>query len=252
MSESVFDKTWMVRVLMALLACHFSLAISLAQDEDEYRLELGGGLGLTAYEGDFNGNLLKGMQPRAALVAKYKMNPRMAWSAQIAMGQLKGSSKNVETWYPELHDNPMDFKTSVTDFTVRYEYNFWPFGTGREYLGAKPLTPFLAIGTGLCFTGKPKTSWSTDSIAASSATGGTVGAVLLFGAGVKYKLHDRVNIIAEWTMHFTGTDKLDGIVDPYGIKSTGLFKNADCYSALQVTMTYDLWAKCKTCHNDRN
>ena len=33
-------------------------------------MEVGGGLGLIAYEGDFNGSLLSGMQPMAAVVAK--------------------------------------------------------------------------------------------------------------------------------------------------------------------------------------
>ena len=249
-------------VLAVLLFLHCSLYISpaWAQDDPEYRMEVGAGLGLMAYEGDFNGNLLKGMQPKAAVVAKYKMNPRMAWSAQIAMGKLKGSTKNVKTWYPYLNDHPMDFKTSLTDVTVRYEYNFWPFGTGREYLGAKPLTPFFAIGTGLCFTGKPKVTWAPvdDPIIIDGepyipeTEDATVSGVLLFGAGVKYKLQDRLNLIAEWTMHFTATDRIDGVVDPYGIKSTGIFKNTDCYSALQLTVTYDLWAKCKTCHNDRD
>ena len=52
-------------------------------------------------------------------------------------------------------------------------------------------------------------------------------------------------------MHFSGSDKLDGIKDPYDIKSSGLFKNTDCYTTLQVALTYDIWAKCKTCNNDR-
>ena len=51
-------------------------------------------------------------------------------------------------------------------------------------------------------------------------------------------------------MHFTGGDKLDGVDDPYGIESSGLFKNTDCYSTLYVTLTYDLWAKCRTCHKE--
>ena len=71
------------------------------------------------------------------------------------------------------------------------------------------------------------------------------------GLGVKYKVADRLNLTAEWMMHFTGNDKIDGVVDPYGIESSGLFKNTDCYSVLAVSLTYDLWAKCKTCHNDR-
>ena len=52
-------------------------------------------------------------------------------------------------------------------------------------------------------------------------------------------------------MRFTMSDNLDGRKDVYGIQSSGLFKNTDCYSVLQVAVTYDLWAKCKTCHNDR-
>ena len=205
-----------------------------AQDAPEYRMEIGGGLGLMAYQGDLGGGLLKEMQPMVAATAKYKMNPRMALSAQISSGKLKGSSNDVETWYPELHDSIASFSNQLTDFTVRYEYNFWPFGTGKEYLGAQHLTPFMALGTGLAFTKK------------------TVAGQLLFGIGAKYKMADRVNLTAEWVMHFTGSDKLDNVVDPYGIKSSGLFKNTDSYSTLQVTLTYDLWAKCKTCNNDKD
>ena len=249
----------MVKVLLALITYHLSLITSLAQDDPEYRMEIGGGLALTTYEGDFNGSLLKGMQPRMALLAKYKMNPRMAWSAQLSWGQLKGSSKDVKTWYPELREHPVDFKTGMTDFTVRYEYNFWPFGTGKEYLGAKPLTPFVAMGAGLAFTGKPKLTGGWEAITADTlsltpreAPKGVVAAQMVLGAGVKYKLRDRLNLTAEWTMHFTGTDQLDGVKDPYGIKSAGLFKNTDCYSVVQLSLTYDIWAKCKTCHNDRD
>ena len=54
----------------------------------------------------------------------------------------------------------------------------------------------------------------------------------------------------EWNIHFSLSDKLDGRADPYLIKSSGLFKNTDCYSALKVTLTYSFMAKCRTCHND--
>ena len=245
--------------LLSFVICHLSFSRAAAQDEPEYRMEIGGGAGLAAYEGDFNGSLLKGMQPRVALLAKYKMNPRMAWSAQLSMGQLKGSSEGVKTWYPELREHPLDFKTSLTDFTVRYEYNFWPFGTGKEYLGAKPLTPFIALGAGLAFTGKPQlkggpqpTEADTLALTPREAPKSVVAAQMLLGVGVKYKLRDRLNLTAEWVMHFTGSDRLDGVRDPYGIKSSGLFKNTDCYSTLQVSLTYDIWARCKTCHNDRD
>lgn len=208
-----------------------------AQDEPEYRMEIGGGLALTVYEGDFNGNLLRQLQPMAGAVAKYKMNPRMAWAASLRYGQLKGSSANVETWYPQLAANPIEFTSKVVDFDIRYEYNFWPFGTGREYHGAQPFTPFIALGAGIVWAkpGKQVVALQTP-----------------IGFGVKYKVANRVNLSAEWMMHFSGSDKIDGVKDPYGIKSTGLFKNTDCYSSLQVTITYEFMEKCKTCHNDRD
>ncbi len=225
-------RRWVLAISLLLIVALTPWSTCRAQDDPEYRMEIGGGLGLMAYQGDFNGNLMKGMQPMAAIVAKYKMNPRMAWSAQIATGKVKGSSKDVKTWYPEIHDQPIDFSTSLTDFSLRFEYNFWPFGTGKEYLGARRLTPFMAMGAGLAFF---------DHVAFQ----------VPIGLGVKYKLKDRLNLTAEWMMHFSGSDKLDGIKDPYDIKSSGLFKNTDCYTTLQVALTYDIWAKCKTCNNDR-
>ena len=261
--------TWVAKVLTAFLISQFSFLDCNAQDDPEYRMEIGGGLGLMAYEGDFNGNLMKGMQPLAAVVAKYKSNPRMAWTAQLSVGKVKGSSKDVKTWYPYLHDHPVEFSTGLTDLSLRYEYNFWPFGTGKEYLGAKHLTPFFTFGAGLVFSGKPDTKgWMVETDengenatlspsdsypvdGAQWADGGVVALQVPVGLGVKCKLKDRLNLTAEWVMHFTGSDKLDGVKDPYGIKSSGLFKNTDCYSTLQVSLTYDIWAKCKTCNNDR-
>lgn len=244
----------MVRVLLALITYHLSLITSSAQDEPEYRMEIGGVLGLQAYQGDFSSSIMSGLQPMAAIVAKYKTNPRMAWSAQLGFGQLKGSSKDVKTWYPALNANPVEFKTSMTSFSLRYEYNFWPFGTGQEFLGAKPLTPFMAVGLGMAFA-SPKlthTQALTEEGTAMDAPSSVVGGTMLFAFGVKYKVAQRMNLIAEWAMNFTGTDKLDGVKDPYGIQSSGLFKNTDCFSTLQLSLTYDIWAKCKTCHNDRD
>jgi hypothetical protein len=75
---------------------------------------------------------------------------------------------------------------------------------------------------------------------------------LPIGAGVKYKISQRLNLTAEWAMRFTPSDYLDGRKDTYGIQSSGLFKNTDCYSVLQLAVSYDIWMKCKTCHNDRD
>lgn len=226
----------------------FSLTpfIASAQDDPEYRLELGGGLGMQAYQGDFGGGVFKQLQPMGTLVAKYKPTPRTAWSALLGFGKLKGASQNNKTWYPEWTANPLTFSTSLTTFDVRFEYNFWAYGTGREYRGARPLAPFITMGLGLSFASATATPQSGDSFNEKP-----VAFEMPLGLGVKYKVADRMNLTAEWTMHLTGSDRLDAVRDPYGIESSGLFKNTDCYSVLLVSLTYDLWAKCKTCHNDR-
>lgn len=207
-----------------------------AQDEPEYKAEIGVGGALVAYQGDFNGSLTKNMQPMGALVAKYRPNPRSAWALNIGFGKLKGSSENTATWYPATSDTTITFNNSLVDVGLRYEYNFWPYGTGREYRGAKPLVPFIALGLGAGFV---KTE--EKNIVATN---------MPIGFGVKYKMAERVNLTLEWMMHFTLSDELDGVKDPYGIKSNGLFKNTDCFSTLQLSITYDIFAKCKTCNSD--
>ena len=214
-----------VLFMVASVAAH-------AQEEPEYRLELGAAAGLVTYVGDFNGNLLKGMQPWGALVAKYRINPRNAIAFDLGLGKIKGSTADVSTSYPI---EPYAFSHSIVEADLRYEYNFWAYGTGKEYRGARRFTPFITLGAGATWHG-------------GEHKGMTIN--LPIGAGVKYKIGQRLNLTAEWVMRFTMSDNLDGRKDVYGIESSGLFKNTDCYSVLQVALTYDLWEKCNTCHKE--
>ena len=231
-------------ISLSFIICHLLFSVSaLAQEDPEYRMEGGAGVGMVNYLGDYNASLSKNYKPMGALVAKYRFNPRMALALNIAYGTLAGSSDDTKTWYPEDVQTPLirkeaeKFSHSLIDVGLSYEYNFWAYGTGREYYGARRVAPFVALGLGLTYADAHKSVFAMN---------------LPIGAGVKVKLAERLNLTAEWTMHFTGSDELDGMRDPYGIKSSGLFKNTDCYSALQVSLTYDIWAKCKTCNSDRN
>ena len=223
-------KKHLIIVLLSVLALNAN-----AQGDVEYRWEIGAGAGLTAYEGDFNTSIVKGMEPNVTVLLRRILNPRMAVRLSGSLGKIKGSSNNVDTYYALYHDEPYEFEHTLTDVSALFEYNFWPYGTGKEYRGAKRLTPFIMGGIG--FTG---------------ATGGDKNvftANLPIGVGVKYRVSDRLNLGLEWGIHFTLSDKLDGVEDPYGIKSSGLFKNTDSYSALQFTATYSFSPKCRTCHN---
>ena len=208
---------------------------TLAQADEEYLLEVGGGIGAVSYLGDFNGSITGNMQPLATVLLRRVINPYMGVTATVSYGQLKGSYKSAGTFYPDYQGQTYSFSNPLVDLSLRYEYNFWPYGTGRDYRGAKRLTPFVFGGLGGTYT---------------NTTGTVLATNLLLGAGVKYKAAKRLNVALEWGIHFTTSDKLDGAEDPYYIKSTGAFKNKDCYSALQLTLTYSFLAKCRTCHNE--
>ena len=223
-------------VLLALLLLAATTAVK-AQDDPEYRMEIGAGTGLVNYLGDYNSNLFGSLQPMGTLTAKYRKNPRMAWAMAISYGKLKGDLKDAQTWYPEQETLPTTFSHGLIDAGVRFEYNFWAYGTGREYRGARPWAPFITFGLGVTH---------------ASASPSVFTMNMPLGFGMKYKVAERLNLGIAWMMHFTGSDKLDGVSDPYGIKSSGLFKNTDCYSVIQLSLTYDFWERCRTCHNDKD
>ena len=221
-------------VLTTLLTALMAVGAK-AQTDDEYLMEIGAGVGMVAYEGDFNGSILKDMQPGASIVLRRIFNPYMGIRLAAMYGKLKGSSKDVKTYYPDYAAEPYNFSKTLIDVSATYEYNFWPYGTGRDYRGAKRITPFVFAGIGATFaTGDGSNAFTAN---------------IPLGLGVKYKISPRLNLGLEWAMHFSLSDNLDGVKDPYGIESSGLFKNTDCYSALQITLTYSFMAKCRTCHN---
>ena len=130
------------KLLLSILLSTLTVSIS-AQEDPEYRAEVGGGIGVVSYQGDFNSNLFKNMQPMFTLLGRYKFNPRMALALNVSYGKIKGSSKDAKTYYPLPEE--VSFSHGLVDVGVRYEYNFWPYGTGREYRGAKRVTPYIYI-----------------------------------------------------------------------------------------------------------
>jgi hypothetical protein len=223
---------WLISILM--IASVATTAV--AQDDVEYRMEIGGGIGLMNYLGDFNGNLTKDMQPMGSVVFRRVFNPYMGLKLAGSFGKMKGSSADVKTYYPDYATTPYEFDNTLVDVSLTYEYNFWPYGTGRDFRGAQRFVPFVFGGLGATYvTGGGKNAFTAN---------------VPIGLGVKYKIGARLNLGVEWAMHFSMSDKLDGAVDPYYVQSSGLFKNTDCYSALQVTLTYSFMAKCRTCHNE--
>ena len=220
-------------LLLLMLAAMLNMN---AQTDDEYLMEIGGGVGFLGYLGDYNNVLTRDLQPMATLLICRNLNPYMGLRLAASFGKLKGDERDVKTIYPSTGVTPYSFSRTLTDVSLTYEYNFWPYGTGHDYYGAKRLTPFVFLGLGGTYAGGDGSSVFTANVP--------------IGLGLKYKVGQRMNVGVEWAMHFSMSDKLDGRNDPYGITSSGMFKNTDCYSVLQLTLSYSFMPKCTTCNKD--
>ena len=220
-------------LLLLMLAAMLNMK---AQTDDEYLMEIGGGVGFLGYLGDYNNVLTRDLQPMATLLVRRNLNPYMGLRLAASFGKLKGDERDVKTVYPSTGVTPYSFSRTLTDVSLTYEYNFWPYGTGHDYYGAKRLTPFVFLGLGGTYAGGDGSSVFTANVP--------------IGLGLKYKVGQRINVGVEWAMHFSMSDKLDGRNDPYGITSSGMFKNTDCYSVLQLTLSYSFMPKCTTCNKD--
>ena len=207
-----------------------------AQDDPQYRMEIGAGVGMVSYEGDFNGNVLKNMQPMFSALWRYNFDPYKDLRLSATYGKLKGSSKDVDTYYPDYATEEYSFNRNLLDVSLVFEYNFWPYGTGRDYRGAQRLVPYILGGLGATYVkGNEKNVFTAN---------------VPLGIGAKYKVNERLNLGLTWTFHFSLSDELDGVKDPYRVKSSGIFKNSDCYSTIAVSVTYSFSAKCKTCNKE--
>lgn len=137
-----------MKKILTILILSLMFVQAKAQTDEEYRMEIGAGVGLVAYEGDFNGSVLSNMQFGGSVVLRRVFNPYMGLKMSAMYGKLTGASKDVKTYYPDFVNNPYSFSNTLIDASVTYEYNFWPYGTGRDYRGAKRFTPFIFGGLG--------------------------------------------------------------------------------------------------------
>lgn len=219
--------------LIALIACFH--AAKAQQDETVYRLELGGGIGMGVQFTDVNSKA--GLAGTA--VARFPLNPRMAIKGQFTYNSIKGSTSNSGPFLPSdpnaSGQERLNYSVSdgICDLSALYELHFLPYGYIRDYKGYSRLTPYIQMGFGL-----------TYGLAGKSFT-----ANIPLGVGLKYKIGPRLNLGLDWLVHFSLSDKLDGLNAPLGIQSTG-FRNKDHYSALTLTLTYDLNPRCPTCNRD--
>lgn len=223
------------RLVMIFVALSLSSLVSrlstVTAQEMEYKMELGGAAGGGFYLGDANySTFYKNTKIAGGLIGRYNLNPRMSLKGMLTYGNVSGNALEQKNKFPDVKDQKWEFNNSLVDLSCTYEISFWGFGTGTGYKGNKRLTPYIQLGLGGTYCNKVFT------------------ANIPIGVGVKYKMADRWNMGLDWSMHFSMSDKLDGISDPYKIKSGGL-KNKDSYCFTMFYISYDLMPRLRECNN---
>ena len=198
---------------MALLLALTALVPARAQED--YRFDIGAGIGMTGYLGDAN-------------TANMWSSP--SWDAEILFRYISSKMENV---FPDAAN--FKFSTTFYELGEMFEFHFFNYGMGESYRKLKRWTPYITAGVGV-------TAWSVDSKAGAAFT-------IPLGVGFKFKPSLRWNLGLEFLMKKTFSDKLDGeaLSDPLGIKSS-FMKNTDWYSTLTLTISYEFSKRCAVCN----
>ncbi len=200
----------------------------------EYKYEIGGGVGMSMYMGDANKNdFFSGWQPAAGAIWRKNINFRWAAKADLMAGKISGNTQNNANAFPGgLTDS---FDHMFYELGGQIEFNFLPYSDKFAYLQTSRITPYLLAGLGLTYAPADKSFFGLN---------------LPMGIGVKYKVKNRINLGLEYSFRKLFGDGFDSakLDDPYHVKSS-LVKNKDWYSVLWFTLTWDFGPNDRACTN---
>lgn len=201
-----------------------------------YKFDFGAGLGMTGYLGDANrSSLLKHPGFDGELSFRYLPDVRWAIKGVFSVLTLSGSTADMDNILPSNAPEYYDFKSTVYDLGGRVEFNFFNYGIGETYKRLRRWSPYLTVGVGVSLS--------------SSGEKTAVAPNLPMGAGFKYKLSERLNLSAEFTMTKVFGDKVDGpVLNDLNAIKTAFYKDTDWYSRLTIGISYEFGKRCETCH----
>ena len=217
-------------VVLLLMCCR------LAGQDDGYFMEFGLGGGGAFYMGDANTHMYRNTNGMASFVARYNVNRRFSLKLDIAAAGISGDSGNS---FGVLPEDRVSFSRTLYEAGFQAEWGFCGYSM-TPWDGCHRIAPYGLTGVGVVYAPKPAAN--------------DFALCIPVGMGVRYKLSERVNIGAEWTMRFSSSDRLDvtspeGSVlnDPFMISGKGM-KNKDSYSFTMLYITFDMFRRPCDCN----
>ena len=224
--SSTFFRRWLTTLLL--------IASFVCVRAQEYKYEIGGMGGAAFYMGDVNKTaLFKELNPGLGLVFRYNANFRIAFKGDLTWASVSGTTDGLENVFPD--NLQTSFSRNLIGLGGQFEFNFFPYSDQFAYLNTKRFTPYVLVGLG-------------TTVAPGDGT--FISMHLPMGAGVKYKLKNRLNLGCEFSVRKLFGDGLDGekLNDPYGTGGS-MFKNKDWYSFLMLSLTWDFGPRNRECNN---
>lgn len=204
----------------------------MSAQEETYRFDIGGQLGMAGYLGDASSNIFGHPGFMGGVSFRYLPDARWAVRALFNVSGLSGDTSDMDDVLPEGKN--YSFKSTAYDLGGRIEFNFFSYGIGETYKKLKRWSPYLTVGVGVTL--------------ATCDGQSNFGFNIPMGAGLKYKIKERLNLGLEFTMTKVFSDHVDGVLsDLYQIQSSFL-KNTDWYSNISLSLTYEFGKRCATCH----
>jgi hypothetical protein len=219
---------------IVLLFSFFVIHLSYGQYVGEIGL-LGG---VSYYNGDANSTkpFLEN-HPAFGAILKLRMSPLALVKFDVMRAAVSGNTENFSNKLPL--DQQVSFKRDFWEIGAHLELNFFKYGPKSWDREIKQHTPYILLGPGLALY--------------QNANGNALSPNMTFGVGYKFKILDRLNIGAEWSLRklfiddFDVTDSSNRILDdPYGVGHTW-YKNNDWYSCAFVFITFDIIKKRGQC-----
>lgn len=218
---------------VAIIAAVLAFAIPTHAQEAPYKFDFGAGVGMSGYAGDASSNVFS--HPGYEFGVSFRYIPTSRWAVRGVFSTLgiSGDTADMDGVLPDGAN--YTFKSTVYDLGARVEFNFFSYGIGETYKRMRRWSPYLTLGIGATL---------------ATCDGNTAfGPNIPMGAGIKFKVKERLNLGVEFTMTKVFNDHVDGpnLSDLTGIKSS-FIKNNDWYSRLNFSITYEFGKRCETCH----
>ena len=175
---------------MNLLKFFFIICFSPLLSVAKQKNDVGFSVGASYYMGDYNMATQFYMpSPAIGVMFRHNFNEFYAIRVSGSHGHLKGSysqSKHL------LHNLPAEtsFSHQIAEIATSLEIGFRPFGT--KPIDAHKFSPFVSVGVGAAYIDRKFVVHFP------------------FGIGIKYTPFNRWTFGAQWQLHKTFTDNIDG------------------------------------------